>query len=482
MLSYEQLKNIGFIYVRDMLSCNSPYGEERVRSMRFFAPGEELMLQTELDNISLAIAAYSEMKDEFSDLEHALMLLKDVRRSVDALGHEALTEIEYFELKRFLMQSGTIAVLYDKISRRFPLADIEILPMAPALDILNPDKTDTAAFHISSAYSEKLGSIRALKRELELKLRESCSEEETAELKSARQNAVAQEEEETLRIRHELSKRLSTYKAEMLKNTDMMGKLDFLLAKAKLAVKLGAVKPEVKENMQITLEGMVNPEVDDMLRKSGGAFTPVSITLSRGATVITGANMGGKSVALKTAALNVILFHAGMFVFAEKASIPLLDHITLISEELEDKSRGLSSFGGEIQRLKDEIKYSKGRSLMLFDEFARGTNPEEGALIVRALVRHLAGENAVSVLTTHYDGVAKYAMAHYRVIGLRDFSADDAINRGETGVSAIARHMNYGLYRADDESACPHDALSICRLLLHGEEFLEELLREYETE
>ena len=62
----------------------------------------------------------------------------------------------------------------------------------------------------------------------------------------------------------------------------------------------------------------------------------------------------------------------------------------------------------------------QGYSLFLLDEFARGTNPDEGAVIVQAVTRYLNGVDAISLLTTHYDKVAEYARTHYQIIGLRD--------------------------------------------------------------
>lgn len=479
MLNFSQSENIGFIYIKDMLSCCSPYGEERVRNMRFFAPGEEDALLCEFDNISRAINAYSCDGDTLQDLEHMLMRLKDVRRSVSECGEGALSEVSLFELKRFLIQLESISELFLKLNSNARFSGIEIPPITEALKILTPDETKTATFYVSDAYSERLAELRRKKRALEHRLRETKDAKSVADIKDERQRIVALEEEEELNIRHELSMRLKPYKDEMLSAIDMIGVLDFTLAKAKLAKAYGANKPIISEAFKLVLTNMVNPQIDDALKLTGSAFTPVSITLERGATVITGANMGGKSVALKTVALNLMLFHAGMFVFAEYAELPLVDHISLISEELEDTKRGLSSFGGEIMRLREEIAYSAGRTLMLFDEFARGTNPEEGAKIVCALIKYLNRQQALSLLTTHYDGVAGHALAHYRVIGLRDFSVEEAIAHGETGVGAIARHMNYGLYKTHDYEPCPRDAYSIVRLLLDGEAILDELLNEY---
>ena len=83
--------------------------------------------------------------------------------------------------------------------------------------------------------------------------------------------------------------------------------LDLLLAKARLARRFGCVRPEIDPQGRVEASDMIHPEVADHLRARGGAFTPVSLMLERGTTVITGANMGGKSVSLKSTTLNLLL-------------------------------------------------------------------------------------------------------------------------------------------------------------------------------
>jgi len=95
-------------------------------------------------------------------------------------------------------------------------------------------------------------------------------------------------------------------------------------------------------------------EVDDIVKTKNKKYTPISIRLNIGTTMITGANMGGKSVALKTIAENVLLFQMGFFVFAKYASIPLLDFIFFVSDDVQDISKGLSTFGAEIIKLKEK--------------------------------------------------------------------------------------------------------------------------------
>lgn len=77
----------------------------------------------------------------------------------------------------------------------------------------------------------------------------------------------------------------------------------------------------------------------------------------------------------------------------------------------------------EFQKALSEVE--EGYSLFLLDEFARGTNPDEGARIVQAVTRYLNDVDAISLLTTHYDKVAEFAHAHYQIIGLRDVDPEE---------------------------------------------------------
>ena len=124
-----------------------------------------------------------------------------------------------------------------------------------------------------------------------------------------------------------------------------------------------------------------------------------------------------------------------------------------------------------------------GYSLFLIDERARGTNPDEGAVIVQAVTRYLNDVNAISILATHYDGVAENARIHYQIIGLRDVDPGrikaELAAAHEDGVAIIARHMNYGLYRVEGKADCPKDALNICRMLSLKPEILERIERAY---
>ena len=97
--------------------------------------------------------------------------------------------------------------------------------------------------------------------------------------------------------------------------------------------------------------------------------------------LILGAN--GKSVAMKTVALNALLFSAGFLVCAKRAKLPLFRCVRMLFDDAQSMQSGLSGFGSEIVRFNEALKeVEEGYSLFLLDEFARGTNPDEGAVIV----------------------------------------------------------------------------------------------------
>ena len=230
-------------------------------------------------------------------------------------------------------------------------------------------------------------------------------------------------------------------------------------------------KANTASDISFKLENVTNPWVASVLKNRGLEFTPLSIELTQGATVITGANMGGKSISLKTIVLNVVLAMCGFYVYADYAEIPFFENIQMISEELQSVQKGLSSFGAEIIQMKDVIEnVEKEFCFVVLDEFSRGTNPHEGAALVRAVTKYLNHKHVVALLVTHFDHVAEYGKAHYQVVGLKDMDEsrveNEIQNAGvQKGVAVIASHMNYGLYRVENEGNCPRDAFRICRLL-----------------
>lgn len=482
-LSFQQKDNIGFQYIIDELAPCSPYGEERIKGMKPFTRDQKSELLRQLQNIQRVVEHRDACASAMDKLMHTFMCIKNIRKIAEKCCESTLNAIELFEVKRFLLESERMLPLFAEVNAAVCFDGISLQDTTEALELLDPEKNRVASFYISDMYSQTLRAIRKEKRELEEAIRRAEGAEKE-ELQAKRVLVAVEEEHEERKVRIMLSEQLRPFIPAMLHNMDAIAQIDLSVQKAALARRYGAVLPTITEN-SVDFAEMTNPQIADSLKKRGNSFTPISLALCEGATVITGANMGGKSVAMKTVALNILLVHCGFFPFAQSAACPIFDSMHIISEDLENTDRGLSSFGGEIVRFNEVLsQLDNGFAFIMLDEFARGTNPDEGAAIVQAVTAYLNKKHAVTLLATHYDNVSDQANAHYQVIGLKDLDVEDlraqiAAVSGHVGVELISKHMNYGLYRVEGKQNCPRDALNICRLLALDAEILEMIEKSY---
>ncbi|MCR5610368.1 MAG: hypothetical protein K6F68_00840 [Clostridiales bacterium] len=470
MLDNEQLQKIGFRFVTDSVELMTPYGEELKRRARFYGKGEEKELEREQENIGKLVRLIGEKPEKVNAILRLLMPVKDIRRSIGAIGERTLTEVELFEIKRFLLQLELLAPETEEASRA--LHGIRIVPLPGALSVIDPDGTRSPSFYVSDRLSERLSEIRRERKLLDEEMKKYGNKEE---LVIRRTRIAAMEEDENARVRGEITERLVPYKEALLENTAAIARLDFALGKARLAEKTGAVMPRVGSE-RFALTGMTNPRYSAVLSEKGLEFMPVSLLLERGSVVITGANMGGKSVAIKTLALNVTLAMCGYFVFADAAELPYMDDICMLSEDREDVESGLSTFGGEMKAFDAMLSATrnKGNVLVLLDEFARGTNPFEGAKLVKAAAR-LFNErtNTFAVIATHFDGVSRLAKLHFRVAGLKENDPETLRARLASGAGDLSKFMDYGLYPVPPDEEPPRDAVKIIKALGVSREYTD---------
>jgi len=474
-LTTKQKDSIGFTFITQLIKPVSPYGREALRRIEPYRPGQEDALNLELQNIAKTLKVRPHLESEYLKLEQEMGLTRGIRGSIERIGQE-LSEVDLFEIKRFLIQLKQITELFEIINKEADYNNIVIDPAAPALKLLDPENSAVATFHISNRNFPVLAEIRAQKKEVERKLREDPRSSDIDLLIAERSVLASKEQAQEQYAMQWLSAKLMPWRDILRSNADMIGCLDISLQKAKLAIIYTSCMPEITDGV-ISFHDMLSPSLESILSDSGRRFTPLTMEVRAGTTVITGANMGGKSVALKTLALNVLLIQYGFYPFATKAECPLLDSIHMISDDLEAADRGLSSFGGEIVALQEVLsEIEDSRSLVLLDEFARGTNPVEGGAIARGVCAYMNKQKAFTVMTTHYEGVAALAGVHYQVAGLRKLALDDEfmeeIRNASTSerITIIASYMDYGLIRVSADEKLPQDALNICRLLdLHAE-------------
>lgn len=478
-MDFWQRENIGFEFIKGKMLPATPFGAELVKSIRPFRKDERDILETELSNLNKLSSNYEEVKSDINAIRRIFMQMKDVRGSIKFGRDNTLSDIELFEIKILLMQLEKLKSVVERVSDELRLCSFFIEPVSIAVDILDPDKRRIPTFSIYDEYSDTLKEIRKKKRDIELRMQSDAALFE--ELKDKRLDITAKEEKEERRIREELSIKLRPYFDTVINNINTVARLDLLIEKHRVSKLYPSCLPQITKDTLI-LKDTTNPYICDILESKGLKFTPVSIEMGLGTTVLTGANMGGKSVTLKTVALNTYLALCGFFVYAVSASIPAFDEIIMISEESQSVAKGLSSFGAQIVELKNLLNEIENKFVFaILDEFARGTNPKEGESLVRGLVSLLNTKKTVSLLVTHFDHVAELSKSHYQVRGLQGVSEDKISSSlltksdDDAKITAISQFMNYGIFKVDKDAKPPKEALMICRLLGLQNELLDIL-------
>ncbi|MEQ2456884.1 MutS-related protein [Flavonifractor hominis] len=491
-LTHELRENAGFQWVLERLSPLSPFGKQAARNPRWYGPGDEEELEQELDNVALAMELWaaggtasqqtescccetprldaSARKDAAAALRgvtRCLPLFHDIRGSFDRDPGAPFDLVELFEIKHFLVTMEQVNQAYAAMPA---LAGITFPSLSDALELMDPEGRRLPTFSIVNSYHNDLAPLRAEKAKLEKAIR-MTQEEKRGPLLEKRRVLAVQEDQLELEVRVMLTGKLMAWREDFLACMQALGHLDLIVAKAKLALRFQCVRPTLSEDGSIELHEVIHPQVAEDLAARGEQFTSLDLHLHRGCTVITGANMGGKTVSLRATVLSLLLCQCGFFVFARAARLPLFHRVELILADSGPGSGGLSSFGREVHLLDQLLCKTRGQFFFVaLDEFARGTNPQEGAALARALVRHLGTLDCVALMTTHYDGVSDVAGAHYQVAGLvRDIQGDE----GDDPRKRIARRMDYHLLPAPPGAPCPRDALRVCRLLKLDEALME---------
>ncbi|MGL4484956.1 MAG: MutS-related protein, partial [Anaerovoracaceae bacterium] len=446
----------GLDYVISALTLYTPFGEALKKNAKIFLPGEEELLRGELNKVQTVLELMQSNQELVEEIENALVHVKDVTASIDRSKTEVLTTVELFEIKALLLAMEWLGKALDKSKRIDTSEDLVeffiLKPTKDLLDALDPRNDRMATFYLYEEYSENLTVLRKKKREIELAIRRLEKEkndnnrdniEEQISVKNEElQNIIIEIEDEEEIIRIKLSAETWKYSNELLLNCETIGDLDYTWAKANFARKTSSVRPEILGNKlegdtkehdneeysdvhRIAIEEGRHPQIEATLKKAEKVFTPISLRASKGVTCITGANMGGKTVVLRLISLFALMGQMGFFLPAKSAKIGLSDYIRILVGDSQSVDRGLSSFGGEIEELKEIIdkveqpielprkveenleniasydNTSKNqetifvskenrRPLILIDEIASGTNPVEGSALTKALIEYLA--------------------------------------------------------------------------------------------
>lgn len=235
------------------------------------------------------------------------------------------------------------------------------------------------------------------------------------------QEAVTEEEVERRRLLRELGQELLGAREEIEATTDAMARLDTLQAACRFGETVGGRLLEISDGDLVLVAArhpLLASETRDLRRAvlgspgHVGGVTPLDLELvgDERVLVVTGPNAGGKTVALKTVGLVMLLTLCGLPVPAMAGSrVPEVTRLVGVVGDEQDLMQDRSTFSGRLQRLREAWQAAGPESLVLLDELGSGTDPEEGAALSVALVERLVAKGTGSIVTTHLMPVASAA-------------------------------------------------------------------------
>ena len=225
--------------------------------------------------------------------------------------------------------------------------------------------------------------------------------------------AQIEERQEMLRILAELSALIAPYRHDIQNNERVLGKLDFINAKAALAHDMKASLPLLSRENHVNLRHARHPLIDSK------KVVPNDIKIGEDyqAIVITGPNTGGKTITLKTLGLIQLMGQSGLFIPAEEGStIGVFDNIFADIGDEQSLEQNLSTFSGHMDNVKAILDQITDRSLVLLDELGAGTDPKEGAALAMAILDQIGSKGSTVVITTHYPELKVYGYDRAKTI------------------------------------------------------------------
>lgn len=220
-------------------------------------------------------------------------------------------------------------------------------------------------------------------------------------------NLKIEENIEISKILQNLCNLFVPYIKEIKTDIDIIGKLDFIFAKAKYSKEIYGITPEINDEKKVVLKNAKHPLLDQ------NKAVPFNLTLGEDFTtlVITGPNTGGKTVTLKTIGLLSAMACSGLDIPAsEGSSIYVFDNIFADIGDEQSIDNSLSTFSSHIKNIVDIVNTSTSDSLVLVDELGSGTDPAQGAALAISILKYFKNKDSITVATTHYQELKKYAM------------------------------------------------------------------------
>ena len=340
--------------------------------------GEMVDIIVEFTALEKEISRCILTEDEMAD--NASPKLKDIRRSI----HQQNQAIKN-KLSRIITSSSNKTYLQDAI-----------VTMRDGRYVI-PVKQEYRSFFPGMVHDQSKGGATLF-----------IEPQGVVELNNKLRELEVEEQLEIARILAELSSRVAEHYREIRSNLELLIKLDFIMAKGKLSCKMHASEPKIDVDGELRLISARHPLIE--YKKA----VPIDIKIGGDyrTLIITGPNTGGKTVSLKTAGLLVMMAQSGLHIPASHAStLPIFGEVFADIGDEQSIEQSLSTFSSHMKNIVSIIDKASYDSLVLVDELGAGTDPTEGAALAIAILERFYDSGALTMATTHYNELKKYALA-----------------------------------------------------------------------
>lgn len=227
------------------------------------------------------------------------------------------------------------------------------------------------------------------------------------------------ERRETIRILIDFANDIRPYIEELGSSYEFLGEIDFIRAKAKLALYFDAIKPELSGSQELNWEKAVHPLLMLSLKKENRKIVPLNISLTKENHIlmISGPNAGGKSVCLKTVGLLQYMLQCGLLIPVKEGSKSgIFEGIYIDIGDEQSIENDLSTYSSHLMNMKYFVKNCTNKTLILIDEFGTGTEPMLGGAIAESILNKLNESGTYGLITTHYTNLKHFAASGNGII------------------------------------------------------------------
>lgn len=505
-----------FLEIKELISLIepfTPFGKNKLKNLRIFKPGQEEELFRHFGKIK---TLESESGNRIGEFSESLIKFRNILESLKKISSNiSLTAVDFFEIKRFVFYFKNFFTILSSFPDSFKLYKFESLE--GLWEKLDPQHSGNYFFSIDSDLAEELRKeysriknsqkkiidrislffekkyeiplkgktefliprndirVQAFLNSKELTLKkegafsltfEIRGNEEYFKLESSLYEIEEELNKEETRYLTELQNECGSYLDKILRQIENISEFDVDISGIFFKKKYGCCIPQILEgSMGICVSDGVNIILKEECDKNSERYDKISADFSQGSNLIIGANMGGKTTAIKTIGQLIFLLQSGFCVPAAKMASNLFKKINICFRGVEEK--GLSGFGTEVKRAKKAIESEN--SLNLFDEFGSGTNPLEGEMLAVKFVRFFTKkENCCSIFVTHFPKTIAETKNVYQTGNLKFRDLPEKVS-----IDELHSMIDHKLYIFEN-GKFPFSAFEIAKILGIPSEILNE--------